>query len=497
MPRSTWTNEETKLLTSLYGKVPMDDLIAKHFPHKNRAAIKWQVERLRLGQAVEWTDKDKELLKILASCNVPAAVTAQLLNRPRQAVNVMACKLGFKRATRDEQILASALQQRSRYNTLDSLTKGTLNELAVVSALMERGFNVFRPLTINHKTDLVVLHGRRLLRLQVKASIYDSKTNRYRVPLRSRAINKGIRTTYKNEDLDFFIITCPGVDELYVIPYSVGVKTEFANLYPARTKQQHVGVDFEQFRDRFDLLEAALARCKIQNTWKPAVVDPRQTRKPLLSSHRREWLPWEEHVLRLLTAHGAPLSSAAVALNRSRASILMASRRLGLAGAKLNDHSDDQLSEFSRSSKCLGGRTLGVITENHVANILLSLGYDVFVPCRTNDRVDHLLVHARTSVRLQVKGASYDCKSRSFRAMVSRKSMKTGEWKPYSEDEVDVVVVSCGLSVELYVIPLKEVRLLRTICLYPHRHIFSKRGKSYEQFRGRFDVIDRLLCRSG
>ena len=71
----------------------------------------------------------------------------------------MASKLGFLRKTRDEQPSSKASAERSAYNALNSLTKGTINELKVICRLLENGLSVFAPLMINHKTDLVILVG--------------------------------------------------------------------------------------------------------------------------------------------------------------------------------------------------------------------------------------------------------------------------------------------------------------------------------------------------
>lgn len=494
MARARWSENDTAKLIELYGRVPVEELIAKHFPTKTRASLKWQVERLRLGQRVEWSDKDKELLKKLTSCNIPASLTAELLNRPIRSVNVMASRLGFIRKTPHEQPLTAATEKRGTYDDLDAIAKGTINELSVTAKLMERGFSVCRPITINHKTDLLVLRQRSLIRLQVKASVYDAETNRYRVPLKSRAANRGVRTSYSGADVDFFIVTCPGIEDIYIVPYATAAITEFANLYPSRTKQQHSGVDFEVFKNRFDLLETGLvpatrkgSHCKRNDgQLSPTTVD--------LPSGRREWAKWEKDVLQLLLENGAPVSVASAALRRSRDSVVAVAWRLKLAGGQLERCEDVDVRDVSRRAKALDARTQGVITENHVANLLLWRGYDVFVPCRANERFDFVVVGKDCAARIQVKGATYDEDTKSFRAMVSTKSVKSGVRRSYSHNEVDLIVVNCGFGQDIYIVPISELKGAWTIRVYPHRHVLSPKSKSYERFLNRYDLLDSIVA---
>lgn len=487
MPKRTWTDSEIAELKRLYGTMPLDDLIAQQFPTKTRSSIKWQVERWRLGQKEYWSDRDKEILRILCSCNVPAGVAGELLNRPTLAVNVMASKLGFLRKTRNEQPSLGASTQRTRYDELDSLTKGTVNELKVVCALLEDGLSVYRPLMINHKTDLVVLHGHVPLRIQVKTGIYDEHTKRYRVPLRSRAVNKGIRTSYKADDVDYFIVTCPGNDTFYIIPYEHAMVTEFANLYPTRIKQQHSGTDFEQFRNRFDLLRSAKAtQSSITTLATPA---DRLKSRFADSTKGRPWNQWEDDTLRLLLSNGVPYSVLASTLKRSQNSVVMRANRLGLISEGVNAVSDSHAFDLHEASTRLDSKILGVITENLVANELLWRGFDVFAPCRTNDRADFAVLGGSLAARVQVKGATYDTKAKCYRALTSTKSMKTGLRKTYSASEVELILVNCGFGPDVYVIPIGMVQERQAIRLYPDRHAHDKRGPAFDVFLNRYDLL--------
>src|SRR5882724_3603848 len=66
---------------------------------------------------------------------------------------------------------------------LSSGTVGALHELLVAADLLRRGYEVFRPLSQAASCDLLVLHGRQLLRVEVTTG-YHSPTGEIRAPAR-------------------------------------------------------------------------------------------------------------------------------------------------------------------------------------------------------------------------------------------------------------------------------------------------------------------------
>ena len=494
MPKKTWTDKEIDELKNLYGTMSVDELISKHFPTKTRSSIKWQVERWRLGQVQHWSEKDIEQLKTLCECNVPAKLISELLNRPKQAVYNKASNIGFLRKTRDEQTSPESSSKRKIYNKLDDLTKGTINELEVISKLLEEGFQVFRPLMINHKTDLMILHGQSAIRIQVKTGVYDERTKRYRVPLRSKAPNKGTRISYSSEDVDFFIVTCPGIGAFYIIPFEQGIKTEFVNLYPTRVKQKHIGIDYEQFKGCFDLLECKKKVDLIASN--PPKFAKEHEIYQISSTGRRSWLDWEKEAIKLLLSNGIPYSVVASVLKRSKESVIQKANELGLTSRKNSAEPYDDLFKQYEFLKKIDSKITGVMTENNVANQLLSRGYDLFSPCRTNDRIDFVILGSNSGVRVQVKGAIYNAKSNYFKAEISTKNVKNKKRKQYSNKEIDFFLIKCSLSPDLYVIPITEVKDKYSLNLFPNRHVQSQRGPDYEGFLNRFDLIDDFLNQS-
>ena len=52
---------------------------------------------------------------------------------------------------------------------------------------------------------------------------------------------------------------CNGLEEYYVIPYQVGYENHNVNVYPQRLKMRVAGIDFEPYRNAFNLIDEFLA----------------------------------------------------------------------------------------------------------------------------------------------------------------------------------------------------------------------------------------------
>jgi len=148
------------------------------------------------------------------------------------------------------------LEFKAKWDLLDSTVKGTIAETHVKNRLSELGFDVWEPFCQNHKTDLFILHGRSILRIQVKSATYDRQTKAFRANV-TRHRRSGKVTLYTVEDVDFFVIYCGGLEALqfYVVPSRLVIGRTDLKLYPHREKGKLLGsVEWERFRNTFDQL---------------------------------------------------------------------------------------------------------------------------------------------------------------------------------------------------------------------------------------------------
>jgi hypothetical protein len=148
---------------------------------------------------------------------------------------------------------------KKTWDTLDSTVKGTICEDYAKIRLSELGFDVWEPSCQNHRTDFVILSGKKITRIQVKAGTYDLETKCFRTNF-SRRGRDGARGDYREEDVDFFMVYCAGLKRLsfYVIPASeIGGKHKCPRLFPHREKLQRDqpgALVLEKYLDAFHLL---------------------------------------------------------------------------------------------------------------------------------------------------------------------------------------------------------------------------------------------------
>lgn len=107
------------------------------------------------------------------------------------------------------------------------LSKGDLGEAArqmICARLMLHGVCVFRPMTEDTPTDLLVLtRSGQVLKCQCKY-IYPQKRGSHTMPLSSVRKNgpnsQAVRHIYTADEVDFFLGYCQDNDSVYVIPYA-------------------------------------------------------------------------------------------------------------------------------------------------------------------------------------------------------------------------------------------------------------------------------------
>lgn len=148
---------------------------------------------------------------------------------------------------------------KAQWDRLDSTVKGSISEGFVKVRLASIGLDVWEPATQNHRTDLLVLFGRRVLKLQVKSATYDVPTKSFRANL-TRHRRAGGRPAYDGEDVDFFLVYCAGLPsvEVYVIPASVVTGNSTPRLFPHREMAFKLReFSWEAYRNAFHLLTQA------------------------------------------------------------------------------------------------------------------------------------------------------------------------------------------------------------------------------------------------
>lgn len=122
---------------------------------------------------------------------------------------------------------------------VDTTVKGTIAEGYVKVKLAELGFDVWEPVAQNHKTDLVILTERRVIKIQVKAAGYDLPSKAFRANLTRHRRGGGLPTM-----------------EFYVIPASLADGNATPRLFPHREKALSFGdFSWETYRNAFDLLK--------------------------------------------------------------------------------------------------------------------------------------------------------------------------------------------------------------------------------------------------
>lgn len=145
------------------------------------------------------------------------------------------------------------IDAKAALSGIDSKMKGSIAESYVALRLAEMGFDIWTPYMNNHKADLAVLVGDRLVRIQVKTATFDLRRERFRVMLTTRDRN-GKHINYKPESQDFFIIKPESVFVFYVIPSDVGIAHNSINLYPHRARVFPKEFNAEIYKDAFHLL---------------------------------------------------------------------------------------------------------------------------------------------------------------------------------------------------------------------------------------------------
>lgn len=152
------------------------------------------------------------------------------------------------------------VKHKERWAALDSKVKGTIAESHIKSRLAEAEFDVWLPYANNHKADMGIYQSGQLVRIQVKSATYDLPTKRFRTMLQTRDKQRN-HIAYALADIDFFIVFCPGIADIYIIPAAIGCKHCAVNMLPHRDRiYRGTGVDWETYKNAFGLFREANGR---------------------------------------------------------------------------------------------------------------------------------------------------------------------------------------------------------------------------------------------
>lgn len=256
--RKVWQESELELIRQHFGKETLKSLSAR-LSNKSEGQIRHMADKLKLTRDKSWTDREVSALAALRKSGVPSETIGEILGRPRRAVEVKISKMGLSQGAvsggRSAESIDYVEAEGAPFANLDAITKGKIAEDFASISLMKHGLDVFLPYQPNHKTDLVVVGGDKVCKLQVKSAIWEKGTGRFRVPLVRKNPRSHKRIHYDTQDVDFFILVCLGVNATYVVPYNQVLEKREAHLYPHRPKKSQGEFDWEVFREAFSLIK--------------------------------------------------------------------------------------------------------------------------------------------------------------------------------------------------------------------------------------------------
>jgi len=254
VPKKTWTDNEIEILKENFDKMTQKELQNKYFHNKSLNSIKWQIERQRLGKTDYYSEYEEDTIKYLRQHNVPCRTIGKLLNRSEGAIMVKCQQMKIYGVTPSDYEDTLLVNEQNLLKNLDTKLVGTINEEFVKIKLSLLGYDIAIPYMNNHKIDMFVFRKRKMVKIQIKSATYDSTEKRFRASLKTKDKN-GKHIKYSNDDVDFFIIKCNGLDVFYILPYNDVKNESYANLYPHRLKLRIKGFDFEKYKNNFILLD--------------------------------------------------------------------------------------------------------------------------------------------------------------------------------------------------------------------------------------------------
>ena len=122
--------------------------------------------------------------------------------------------------------------------------RGEWAELCFMAKAAGMGLSVSKPHGDSCRYDVLVENGERILRVQVKSTIYRRRGNEYSL----NVMGPG-RKRYQEGTVDFFAVYLIPVDEWYIIPYAALGKKLTVHLAPGGARQK-----YRRYREAWGLL---------------------------------------------------------------------------------------------------------------------------------------------------------------------------------------------------------------------------------------------------
>ena len=132
---------------------------------------------------------------------------------------------------------------------------GELAELAFMYRAASQGIGVARPYGDTHPYDILVQHGRKLSRIQVKSCFTFEKRGHAGFPIIVASHCGGKRLGYTIKEIDFIAAYIARYDAWYLIPIESLGKLKYIRLYPTGRTLKHPGGLYEQYREAWGLLK--------------------------------------------------------------------------------------------------------------------------------------------------------------------------------------------------------------------------------------------------
>ena len=132
---------------------------------------------------------------------------------------------------------------------------GELAELAFMYRAASHGIGVARPYGDSHPYDVLVQHGRRLLRVQVKSCFSPERAGYSGFPIIVACHWGQGKAGYSLEEVDFIAAYIARYDAWYLIPLELLGRRKNIRLYPSGRKLKRPGGRYEQYREAWNLLK--------------------------------------------------------------------------------------------------------------------------------------------------------------------------------------------------------------------------------------------------
>lgn len=159
----------------------------------------------------------------------------------------------------------------------------------------------------------------------------------------------------------------------------------------------------------------------------------------------------------------------------------------------VSDFDDQEIIQKKEEWDRLDPKTKGAISESYTKAKLSELGFDVWIPYMNNHKADIGIIANDMLVRIQVKTASYDPRTKRFRAMLQTRDRGKRHIK-YKAGDIDFFIVYCPHVHQFYVIPSKIGIENHSVNMTPHREKAIKTSHNdWELYKNAFSLIQGVV----